>query len=344
MAVYDLPKILLPFREIVFHKAWCEYRKEEVGSLPKVSIIVLTYNNFENLKRNIDSILIQTYSDYEVIIQDDGSHNFNEEWIMSLIPVENQAAFKINHLNSNKGTVINYNSALRITNGEIIVPLAQDDFFYDEGSLLSIVNAMEKKGSCICTSKRIGEKDNIVYPCKEDCSILKEGGDSLFQRLLFMNFISGSVTYYSRAYLFETNCFDEQYKLLEDYPKILEAVEKKVSISFLDKITIVYGQNGVVGGKQKKESVASQQLKVDCLLNYKSNILPNMDIIHSKKIKRYIKYHYESIMSEKLWNKIWIRIINLDFYLLGKFINHKDINIDFFPYIYKLLSNAEGGE
>ena len=39
----------------------------------KISIVVLTYRNFTNIQNNIKSIAKQTYKDYEVIIQDDGS-------------------------------------------------------------------------------------------------------------------------------------------------------------------------------------------------------------------------------------------------------------------------------
>lgn len=304
--------------------------------MPKVSIVVLTYNNFDNLKRNIDSILMQSFKDYEVIIQDDGSNNFNRGWIMSLIPKEYQEIFKVNHLDNNIGTVRNYNNAIKIANGEIIVPLAQDDCFFDENSLLFIVKAFDNRGTCICTSKRIGRKDNIVYPCNEDCDIIKVGGEELFQRLLFMNFISGSVTYYRRSYLLETNLFDEKYQLLEDYPKILEAVMNNISISFLDKITIVYGQDGVVGGKHKSESIASLKLIEDNLNNYRYNILPSIGLVRHRRMKRFIKYYYDSISGKKIYDKIWVRVKNIDIYVISKYVNHK--NIDYFSYMYKLLN------
>ena len=49
--------------------------------MPKVSIIVPIYNSEIHLSRCIDSILAQTYTDFEIIIVDDGSSDNTEETI-----------------------------------------------------------------------------------------------------------------------------------------------------------------------------------------------------------------------------------------------------------------------
>lgn len=46
---------------------------EGVGMMPNISVIIPTYNRGVFIKKTIESVLTQTYKDYEVIVVDDGS-------------------------------------------------------------------------------------------------------------------------------------------------------------------------------------------------------------------------------------------------------------------------------
>ena len=57
-------------------------------NLPLVSVITATYQKFERIPETIKSVFMQDYKQIEYIISDDGSYNFPEEFIMSVLNKE----------------------------------------------------------------------------------------------------------------------------------------------------------------------------------------------------------------------------------------------------------------
>jgi len=102
----------------------------------KISIVIPTYEmkgyGTEYLKYNINSIINQTFTDFEVIITD---HSIGNE-IKELIESYNDARLVYIRNEDNRGiTSANYNHGTKFTTGEIIKPIMQDDYFSDEDSL-----------------------------------------------------------------------------------------------------------------------------------------------------------------------------------------------------------------
>ena len=169
------------------------------SSQPLVSVIVLTYKKFDNIEENLSSILEQDYSNMEIIIQDDGSPNFPLQRIEDFFMAHNISVYKIEHNEINLGTVRNYNHAMDISNGEIIIPLSQDDRFYDSHCVSDIVGFFQNSNYCICTAQRVGSNSGIVFPSNTQSDILKENNlDHLIFCLFIQNFISGSVLYFRK--------------------------------------------------------------------------------------------------------------------------------------------------
>lgn len=102
----------------------------------RVSIVIPIYsmdNATEFLKRNLDSILKQTFKDYEIVISDDSPDDKLETFLKDY-PVK---YFKNQGKHSNSG---NRNSVINGASGELIKCLDQDDYFFDEYSLEKIVH------------------------------------------------------------------------------------------------------------------------------------------------------------------------------------------------------------
>ncbi len=115
---------------------------------PSVCIYISTFNYGTFLREAIESVLRQTFGDWELFLVNDGS-NDNSNKIIS----EYKNHPKIKHLNTNKiGLFKIANKIISITKAKYIIRLDADDVF-DENILLVLSNYLEK------------EKDlSLIYP------------------------------------------------------------------------------------------------------------------------------------------------------------------------------------
>lgn len=242
-----------------------------------VSIIILTYNNFEYIFEALDSVFIQSYPNIEIVINDDGSQYFNEEEIISYINLnknKNIKSYVINRNKKNIGTVRSFNNAIKLSKGEYIFPLACDDCFYDSKVIENIIKYLKNTDLLLVTSYRYMYDNSLknklqIEPKSEDIEYLYKDVSELYHRLCKGNFISGASTYYKREFFSRYGMFDEKYVLLEDYPKYLNITRKGCRIGFIDIPTIKYRYGGISTSKK-----INLVLKNDFNNTIKKEILP----------------------------------------------------------------------
>lgn len=122
----------------------------------KYSIIVPTYNRENYISKCIDSVLNQTYDNFELIIVDDGSTD-NTENIIKKYNDNRLKYFK----NDNHGIAYSRNYGIDKASGDYLFFLDSDD--YIERNLLEEVNKNIKKNDVLIFNyKEIFEKDNRV--------------------------------------------------------------------------------------------------------------------------------------------------------------------------------------
>lgn len=108
----------------------------------KVSVLLPVYNGEKYLQRAIDSVLAQTFKDYEVIVIDDGSTDWTPRILRAY---ENNPRFKIVH-QKNQGVAEALNVALSLARGEYVATISHDDFWLPH-KLETEIEAMESCGS-----------------------------------------------------------------------------------------------------------------------------------------------------------------------------------------------------
>jgi glycosyltransferase involved in cell wall biosynthesis len=109
--------------------------------LPSISICIPAYKRTDYIKRLLDSVSIQTYKNFEVIITDDSPDNSIEELCASYTSSLPIKYFK--NL-SNLNTPENWNEATRKASFEWIKLMHDDDWFSDKDSLLHFAEAIQQ--------------------------------------------------------------------------------------------------------------------------------------------------------------------------------------------------------
>ena len=89
-----------------------------------VSVILPVYNAKNYLSESINSILIQTFTDFELIVIDDGSTDGSTALLQEFAARDSRIRLVCRH---NKGLVETLNQALAIANGEFIARMDADD-------------------------------------------------------------------------------------------------------------------------------------------------------------------------------------------------------------------------
>jgi glycosyltransferase involved in cell wall biosynthesis len=115
--------------------------------MPKVSICIPCYNNADEVERLLNSILDQTYTDYEVNISDD-STGIETEKLMERYRgrIDN---LNYNHNEKPYGHIFNWNVAIKMATGEYIKVMFSDDWFTDKDSLKELVSLLDNNEEAI---------------------------------------------------------------------------------------------------------------------------------------------------------------------------------------------------
>jgi glycosyltransferase involved in cell wall biosynthesis len=112
--------------------------------MPKVSVIIPCYNHGEYLDEAVDSVMAQTFHDYEIIIVNDGS---TDEKTISKLANYNRPNTRVIHT-PNQGLAMARNNGIREASGEFILPLDADDKVAPEylGKAVATLNASPETG------------------------------------------------------------------------------------------------------------------------------------------------------------------------------------------------------
>ncbi|MEW6008112.1 MAG: glycosyltransferase [Candidatus Omnitrophota bacterium] len=186
--------------------------------LPKVSVIISAYNAQKYLKEALDSILNQTFSEFELIIINDGS---TDKTGVMLREVTDKRVTVFNNL-SNIGLTKSLNNGLKLARGEYIARMDLDDISLPQRLQLQ-VEFLENHpsfglvGTAVVQIDEMGKEIAKINLFTESEQIKKE-------LMLGNQFYHGSIMF-RRTCLEKVGLYREEFKYAQDYDLYLRIAE-----------------------------------------------------------------------------------------------------------------------
>jgi glycosyltransferase involved in cell wall biosynthesis len=176
---------------------------------PKISVLMAVYNtDFSYIKRAIDSVLIQDFQDFELIIIDDGSTVTNRESLLQYAQKNEDKIVYIRH--SNRGQSESINRGVLNSVGEFITIIDGDDEYKSHHLSSCLREIKEEDLICSTTETIVDTNDDYYVPDKNDTKKLIHldetilfgtlfGRKKVFSSFSFKSGFAADADFYERA-------------------------------------------------------------------------------------------------------------------------------------------------
>jgi glycosyltransferase involved in cell wall biosynthesis len=228
-----------------------------------VSVIIPNYNHARFLRRRIESVLRQTFQDFEVILLDDGSTDESRS-ILSEYADDPRVRIEFNEENSGS-PFKQWNKGVRLARGEYVW-IAESDDYADERLLERLVGILEEEPAvtfAYCRSWRISEDDeqdgfadyylDYLDPYRWAADFLADGREECRNYFVSINPIPNASAVVFRKAIYEcVGGADESLRLCGDW-KLWAAMALAGKIAYLgDPLNYYRSHDASVRSKSKQ--------------------------------------------------------------------------------------------
>ena len=183
-------------------------KTNKIDIKPQVSVIIPTYNRAWVIKEAIDSVLTQDYTEFELIVVDDGSTDQTFDVLESYrndIKVLSQ---------KNKGVSAARNRGIAEASGKFIAFLDSDDLWLSQKLSVQIDFFNQTPDALICQTEEVWIRNGLrVNPKKRH----KKPSGMIFKPSLRLCLVSPSAVMIRRRLFDRVGGFDETLPACEDY-------------------------------------------------------------------------------------------------------------------------------
>lgn len=279
--------------------------------MPFFSVIIPSYNRATILPRAIESILKQTFTDWELIIVDDGSIDTTKELVSSYKDSRIQYVFQ-----KNKGVCAARNNGSTVSKGSFLCFLDSDDYVTEDW--LSDFYSLNDKyyHLLFCNMKliKLNQEVDLISISNRN----KEGK--------YFGKIPGSWIIRKEIF-FELGLFDENIRFGENTEFFFRINKENLLSGFIDKYNFFYCESNDGGSKNLKNKIESNLYIIDKHPDY-FKIHPHVLRLYYQNIAvAYSKLGMFDFSRKYFWVAYKVNILKID--------TLTRLGISFFPILAK---------
>jgi GT2 family glycosyltransferase len=269
---------------------------------PKISVIMPNYNGETYLEESINSILNQTFKDFEFIIIDDGSIDNSVRIIKKYLKKDNRIKLLINK--KNLGIIQSLNKGLKIAKGDYIARMDSDD--------ISLPSRLEIEYQYL-------KKNKDIFLVGTSYQIINEEGKKLFDiqtffpsELVRKKLLKKCIIAHPTVMFHNDGCWYYRDKAIycEDYDLWLRLLQKGKKMVILKEILLKYRvrKNSICNSKSKQQKLFTKEI-----LRWNKNI--------SLKISEgYKEFNPLLILNKSYHNALFNQINYISLLIKGKIL------------------------
>ncbi|MDA7558587.1 glycosyltransferase [Flavobacteriaceae bacterium] len=307
-----------------------KYFKILVSTTPKITVLMSVYNGAKFLDEAIDSILSQTFTDFEFIIIDDASSDTSLQVINSY----KDARIIVLQNTKNLGLTKSLNIGIAEAKGKYIARMDADDISMPKRLEKQFDFMEEHPEFAFCGSKAISineEGQEVKYLPDTVCD-----KDIILAYIFFKNMFTHSTLFIEKKVLTDVGGYDEEFTRSQDYRLYLKLFTNNYFGTNLNEYTLLYrvtkkGVTRVFSESQDffarlaikktlKEAfdidlnIADvEKMRNTLVIHKKENMLGFFKLLTLKKeiIKAYVKHFSKHPIAIKLLKEIFYKSLKI---------------------------------
>jgi glycosyltransferase involved in cell wall biosynthesis len=294
--------------------------------MTKVSVIIPAYNGDRYIGQAIESILQQTYGDYEIIVVDDGSSDRTQEILTNY-------SDRLHYFQQqNQGVAAARNKGLEVARGEYISFLDQDDYFLPEKLSLqvSLLDRQPELGFVNSGWQIVNQQGEGITAVEPWHQLPKLNAAGI---IVWKPVFLGAMLF-RRDWLKRTGGFDRQLVQTPDVDLVMRLALLGAKGEWVDRVTVCYRQhssNASLNSIQQAQelehllarffqdnSITNEIKQLEDRSRYQSLVWSAWRLYHTADFEG-MNHYLEKSLQYKEWSQTSVEII---FHWLESFKNY----------------------